>query len=771
MKKLFSVLNRFFATPEVCTREKFEAILDDPRVAEVNRAAAAEPDHELRAKIKKQLPGFCFHATFTDGHRCNESAVASGLYMIDLDEICTEMTMPEYYQSLVRGRELELGIVLGHVTPSGRGLRMVGICPQGYDVQQSQLWLLDMLGVTEFDGVVKDFARFSYACSRGQLTYYDPERMFGECEGPDASAQSKGGLKIEDIEYQELNADGTEKVPAQSTELQVVKEVKHHDVLCYKGVPYGNIVDTVLLSLGIAGAPAQGERNSTLYTLTRLMRYLCDFNYELLMTILPSFGLSQIEKQNTVKSALGSVRSADVPQKLRDIVERLQKEQGLEFDRLAAATTNNFDCKKLPRLPKLLRLLVKAYPEEYQPAVLAAALAMLGTLATNIRGYYLDGQIQSLEFLVHICAPQASGKSFTRNLVDLLMEPINAEDAAGRAQERKYNEEKKANKNKSKQPEDPRAVIRNVPGTVSNAMLLKRADYAQGKHLFTFCEEIDTLVRGNKAGSWSAKSDILRQAFDNAQWGQDYMSDNSYSGMVNLYYNVLTCGTPNATHRFFHDVEDGLVSRYIFATLPDMMGTRMPKFGHLSKRELEEVRQEVKRLHNLSSGNPEDPTIVVHAPAVLKAIDDWEEERRLEYLRDQSNPALELLRRRAGVVGFRAGLLCCQLGSEKLAAEFAVWMANYTLHQQLCLFGEEMNRELEKNQQIREQYETKRLGHNVQLIDQLPVEFTLQDLIQARLGQGLTIEAATLRSVIFRWIKNGMLVKVAEGRWRKPDAV
>ena len=85
-------------------------------------------------------------------------------------------------------------------------------------------------------------------------------------------------------------------------------------------------------------------------------------------------------------------------------------------------------------------------------------------------------------------------------------------------------EEKRARKNSKQQPEDPRAKIRIVPGTVSNAMLFKRLDCAEGEHLFTYAEEIDTLSKGRKSGAWSQKDDIMRQAFDNSICGQDYMS-------------------------------------------------------------------------------------------------------------------------------------------------------------------------------------------------------------------------------------------------------
>ena len=42
-------------------------------------------------------------------------------------------------------------------------------------------------------------------------------------------------------------------------------------------------------------------------------------------------------------------------------------------------------------------------------------------------------------------------------------------------------------------------------------------------------------------------------------------------------------------YRFFKDVEDGLVTRFCFAQLPDMFGAEMPDFLSYTDEEREEV--------------------------------------------------------------------------------------------------------------------------------------------------------------------------------------
>ena len=53
----------------------------------------------------------------------------------------------------------------------------------------------------------------------------------------------------------------------------------------------------------------------------------------------------------------------------------------------------------------------------------------------------------------------------------------------------------------------------------------------------------------------SQKSDIYRLAFDNAKYGQMYMSDNSYNYNGPVYYNLLLTGTPNGMYRFFQTLK------------------------------------------------------------------------------------------------------------------------------------------------------------------------------------------------------------------------
>ncbi len=819
---MFDFVKKFNGRPEICTLAKFEEIVRAKYVADTCKeiadlmklrlekveqqlAASTEPGEraelekqekalwEQVAVLKKRLPAFCFHAHFTDGRRKNSSAKKSGLCIFDIDDI----TNPQATFDETRDRLKDLGVLLAHVTPSTRGLRYVFRIPRGKNIAQAQLWFANQMGIRQYDGCTKDMARISYAVTEKYILFTDEEGLFGneEAAGSFSAGNSSAGNSSA------ANPSGKSAInhsesplenPSDGNKSQVTNETK---VLStdFKGIPYQLIIDRLLLSIGVDGEPVEGERNTTLFALVRELRYICDFSLQRLLQVVPRWGMSEQEVEQTVQSALSTVRRTDMPPHLAQALSQLEAQQ--------TESTLNTQKKFEPvpeHLPRMLQLLTKSYPAEYHAAILIASLPVLGTLATHARAIYFDGAEHSPSFLDCIVAPQASGKSCTRKIVDLLMGRLQQQDNKEREKERRWMEEKRARKNSKQQPEDPRAKIRIVPATVSNAMLFKRLDCSCGEHLFTYAEEIDTLSKGRKSGAWSQKDDIMRQAFDNSVCGQDYMSDNSWSAMVRVYYNTLTCGTPVAVRRYYNDVEGGLVSRVCFAQLPDMLGAKMPIFGRLTKEDQAEINSWVKKLMaigkdgstagNASSevstaesqstdapaaqpddltdeGTAESNSVVYEIPKVKQVIWDWMEARRLEYLETQENPALDIFRRRAAVIGFRAGLIATLLSDEKEtdeAADFAKWVANFSLSQQLDMFGDEMNRLVLEGENIAQ---SKKTTTNYQsLLSSLPAEFTVEQLVAKRMELGYK---TSIKMVVYRWAHNNIIEKLGKNKYRK----
>ena len=497
----------------------------------------------------------------------------------------------------------------------------------------------------------------------------------------------------------------------------------------------------------LGGDPVEGERNTRLYAAARYLRYIADFSPARLASLLPAYGLAREEVAHIAESACRSPRAAQMPPLLARIVAELSQaaEEGE-----AEAAAPAMPAREMPPMPDLFRIFTDTCPPEYRAAMVLSLLPICGTLATRIRGEYIDRTAHSPSFMTCLIAPQASGKSFTRVPVRLLLEEVAQQDAVERAKEQAYMQALRKAKNASKQPEDPRALVRIVPVSISVSKLLKRLDTCEEQHLFSFSEELDTLTKSNSAGAWAQKTDIYRLAFDNAEYGQDYMSDNSYSALVRVYYNLLLCGTPGAAARFFKNAEDGLVSRFIFLRLPDMFGAQLPKFRPLTRREQDQVRGYA---HQLSGARA-----VVKTTLLKKGLALWQEEKRLEALETES-AALDTFRRRAGVIGFRAGMLANVLtaGETKANVAFARWVADVVLDEQCALFGRQLEDQTAEAQKGGQR-------HTANLYRLLPETFDRGELIALRMKNR---QSSNVNGLLFRWMKNGMIERTDRNTYKK----
>ena len=723
--------------PQLCTPEKWDELIDSPEVKniceQIGKLDASAADYgERKQALKKRLPIIIPHAaSFKNGKRVSADAVPSGLAMLDVDHVEKPR---EWWDSLMEIASTEHlkknGIYLIAITASGKGLRVIGRRQKGESIEAAQLRIASVLGITEYDAVTKDLARASYVVPREYVLYEDREGLFNpnKAETPDSIRQNGRSLLA---------------LPA------------HVETAEYRGIPYSAIVQQLMLSIGAADGAEQGERNTVYFSLACYMRYICDFDAALLLRVLPGFGLGEQERRQAIASAIGRPRKSEMPMVLQSAIAVCERERDAgSADRpyMVDAST----ALPLPELPRLLKLVCRRLPEDYRAAMIIASLPVLGTLATRIRFEYLDRQIQSLSFFSCITAPAASGKSFIRKPIDLLLTPINEQDAIEREKEQAYKDKLRASKNSKNQPEDPHACPRNNGVAISIAKLLQLLTYAEGKHLIGIGEEMDTLVKSERAGVWSQKSDIYRLAFDNAEYGQAYMSEASFNAHIKVYYNLLLTGTPNSMRRFFKDLENGLATRVCFAQLPDTSFTEIPVFAPYSESEKAEIIHWARQL------DAEQGTIT--CPQVGTVIAEWLEKKRQQAI-DADSHAMDTLRRRAAVMGFRAGMLCYLLENRKFTktvASFAEWVAEYIFRNQMELWGEQLEQELTGALDALSDR-----GAASSLLSLLPNEFTTGDLIKLRARKNQSVKTAAISMVLNRWKNNRRIEPCGNKTWRK----
>ena len=670
---------------------------------------------------KKELPVWLPLAeSFTNGTRKADDAQPSGLFFLDIDEkgLTEELWGKVWDENLIE----ECRIVY-FAESAGGGTHIWAWRTPSLSIEEDIQKLASRLGVS-YDSHVTDLARCCFMVSEQYVKLMDPAIFEPLSEEQKALYQTtpspsySGGESSEEISY-----SGGES---------------------YKGIAYEKIVQALLWKLGYGDAPAEGERNTALYTMTRYMRFICDFNEQKLFSIMPHWGLADHEVMSTIKSAVGSTRPSDIPSQMKEVLSFLgaSMESGDEdSDEALCAPVEK-------ELPGILQDLSDHSPEEFKEATLMAAMPMLGTLATSIRAKYRDGKLNSPSFIVDIEAPQATGKSFVDNEFELLMDPIIKQDEVEWQKEIEYSLAKK----NGEEVENPCSQIRIIEPNIGVSAFLERALYAKGKHLFTYAPEIETVLKNNKGGAWTEKNDLFRLAYDNKPWGQHRISKDSFSGKVTLYYNMVMCGTPNKCRAFFADAESGLVSRVTPVLLPDMTGAKMPHFKEWSKEEEEKVKRQCLCLM--------DEEGEVELPLINKAIEEWDESKRQEYLQTLRY-SLDVLRRRAALNGFRAGIIAYLLEGRKeteRAIKFAVWYAERCLHYQLMIYGDKID--ALHNGSISPQASK----GNIRYLDALPKEFTKEDLVNLRLANN---ESAVVKTIICRWGKEEKIKKIGPNLWQK----
>ena len=704
-------------------------------------------DPDEMARLKRQLPVITPHACrFTgDGTRKSANAVPSGLVMLDIDHIDDPRDFFSRWIAPVLTAENKIYFVA--ITPSGHGIRVIAEREAGESIPAAQKRLAHYFALTEFDAVTKDLARASFLMPWSYVLYCEPTGL--NFNTPEQEAVITTHFSQLDTQPATSPLPHREASISSPSERPIGGTPSYSEASTFRDIPYSDIVSHLENLLG--GTPSEGERNQFYFTLVRYMRYICDFNADKCVAVLPDYGLSIGERHATAMSSVNRPRKSAMPDLLNRAITAAQQaisEGEAHASSLIASSPDN-----LPPLPRVLELICRRLPESFRPAMVIASLPILGALATRVRFQYLDKQEHSFSFMSCISAPAATGKSFIRKPVNLLLTPIDRQDEIERKREEEYKDALRAAKNSKMQPTNPRACPRNNGINVSIAKLLQLLAYSDGKHLIGIGEEIDTLVKSERAGVWSQKSDIYRLGFDNAKYGQNYMSDNSFSANVPVFYNLLLTGTPGGMYRFFKDVEDGLVTRFCFAQLPDMFGSDIPAFENYTEAEEREIIDIADTLDKAAG--------TIACSHVGVRIRRWLNDKRELAIREDSR-AVDTLRKRAAVIGYRAGMLAYLLNEcvyTKEVGQFTSWVAEYVFQNQMELFGSKFEEVAQSQIRVRENR-----SQVVSLLQALPEQFSKSDLMALRARNG---QSTNIAMVISRWKAAGFIKQVEKNTYRK----
>ena len=699
-------------------------------------------------ELKHRLPVWTPHcAEFKDNHRAIADAVKPlNRLMLDFDEKGhTDDILSKFSQkgpSLLCGN-LEVLLVEESVR---RGTHVLVELPEGMTPEEAQALMQEATGFTP-DAAVKDVARCIYMVPEDHTKYVNP-MLFEAAENNNSAADDHGLTRTSCF-------DAENNSPSQS----VKSDAK------FKNIPYASIIAEWWHRNG--GEPAEGERNVKLHKLAVNLRAICDNKKEVLMQVMPRFGLSDMELKSVVDSACKEPPKG-ISKVMQQILEseelRMKNEEfasahpELQLDDDAQSDSSLFTLHSSLKkaLPIGLKESLVGVPVSMHMPTLIGIMPICGAYADGVEVEYCDGNIHHLGLMAIIHGEQASNKSVVKNAIDVWKRQFDDEDALARKREEEWKERKKGRKANEKAPEDPHVLIRQVPVTVSCSTLLKRFKNSGGHTLYSFGEELDTLRKTNGAGSWSSKYDIYRLSFDRGEWGQDYNSDAAESGVVKVAYNWTMLGTNGALRKCFKadNIENGLSSRVMLAEMPDSSFQKMPKFGKRSAEDEARIQEAVTRLRGFTG--------LIDVPRLRKTIEQWCEEKRVEAAKDIDH-VKDIYRKRAAVIGFRCGVIFHLLSGKeketKACLDFATMMAEYCLQQQIKAFGEAL-----ENQFVDARDACIRYGSNHSVFDQLAPAFTMDDL--RALKRGFCGEAA-LRKIISRWYRDHWIEKTDRTHWKK----
>ena len=693
------------------------------------RGGMSREDFETKkTELKKRLPAFCFHAHFKNGRRLNAEAEPSGLSILDIDHI---KGSPEvFFNEKVKDRTSELGIVLVHKTPSGEGLRLVFVIPQGKGLVEAQQWLSKQIGLEAFDEACKDLARCSFAVPEEYVLFLDEEKLFGAIEPIEA---------IEAIEPIEAIETIDTTAPVLSKHLFVFDLCREQAGLKDVDVnARGSRHNSLLAILSVGAARLLSEAEAMAVVERRMPEF---FREPDCRQLIHDF-YAKYHDDSKIMSATVQRINARAEQLAQLSKEKKDKEDD-ETDEPAETTPANPSDSEtaIPPIPGLKQSLT-GVPEQMRMPALCALLPMAAAYADDVTFRYCDGREQRLGLMSIVVGEQASGKSVCKDIIDLWRQPMDEDDEQGRRKEDEWKKKRKNRRANEKLDPEPEVLIRDVPITISCSTLLKRLKNAQGHTLYSFCSELDTLRKTNGAGSWSSKYDIYRLAFDHDEWGQDYNSDQAESGMVSVGYNWTILGTYGALGKCFkgENIENGLSSRVIVSEMPDSAFAPMPTFQDRRDRDAQAILAAVNTLRAKHG--------FVDTPRLRKAIAHWVEDKRQQALQ-RIDRVMDTYRRRAAVIGMRCGVVAFLLSGEKETKhviDFSLMMAEYVLKEQCRLFGDVL-----RKQYAADSDDTRRNSKNRAVFDRLADTFTSHDILALKND----VSDAAARMIIKRWREAG----------------
>lgn len=749
--------------------------------------AVRSSDGETKAEAKKHLPAITFCGT-TEKTRAAQYMQPTDLVMIDIDHCDNPMDVWETLAPVWSLEDKLKEILLVHITPSGRGLRIVFMAEEGTSsLEENMSRFNDKYNLSRFgdvDMACKDYSRLSFLPIASEILWANNEAL-----GASNETIYRGILKNNSADNREMVKNGELFSDEESVVGFTENEIVEFDAYDYKGTSLKTIIDKWV---EVQGPPGKGEVHNYYNEMVKNFRNIVSNNKRALLYLLPRFGHSASECWSSIQSICRVNTLSSLPKPfyffLKDngFYQRNVSGSGKLAEYMLADETEESP-DGLPWLPPVFREFVKITPKDFRLSVINALMPIMGTLTSYLQSkYYYDARLHTTSFFSVIYAPAGTGKGFVERLQDVLFHDLKVRDYVQQARENIYLNTLNKKGANDKAPDQPHTSLRLIPPKNSEAEFLQKQKDNHGYHMFTYAAEMDSWAKGVKAAGGN-KDDMIRIAWDNGEYGQQFKSASTFKGVVNLYWNVLITGTVQQLMGYFKNVENGLITRCAFTTIENQEFADAPIWKELSKKDLSSIRKFMARCDRNTYTEPcellpEDVDVVpenkfdneihwqfqfmdrktVDMGWLQGCIEDFLSENRKKAALDLDK-ARDVFRRRVAVRGFRLGLICYALWERprevdlKRCIPFIRWWMDHDLESSLKLWGNRYNNEVEDMPNLNQR----------SLFTELAQAFTKNDVYAQCIRQGIK---TPVRQIVYQWIKLGYVKKTGKNEYEKLSA-
>lgn len=776
------------------------------------------------ATAKTKLPAVCWTGTLPEGAtRKARDMKPTGMYMVDIDHCENVHEAWEDIQKTMRviGEETDydFNLMLAHITPSGKGLRLVFKCTENFtSLAEHMTWIKERLSLDrygDFDECVHDISRISFIPQFEDILYIDNEIFNApfyfnpiinneQQKVPNGSAVAVSATSAQPSAKAENNEE--EKQPETPVTWLGYDVQEIIDKMYAKALPSKAKSNRHESSLKLASdllVLTDGDKNEVERVLRRqswVQEIIAERDENVAQTIESAIQRKTKKEGESLYQGVSRKMSLAIKAitgktyyeiKRQQYADEIAEQEDVSED----SDMQGEEAKKLvnpissmPTPPPVIRELISVAPEDFKVPAINSLLPILGTLTSYVRTEdKSNAKTLSTSFFSIIYAPPSSGKSFVERYINLLLRDLFLRDEVNDARDAIFarSQQKKSANDRSEAV--PQTSIRIMEAKNSEAEFLEKQRNNCGHHMFTYCSEIDQWRKGIRAAGGN-KDDMVRIAWDNGKYGQNFKSSNTFKGKVALYWNVLIAGTSDQLAAYFKNVTNGLVTRCSFAEIENQQfQSKIPQWGKWSTKDMKVINAFIDRCDNKTYAEPlaynpadcysvgdEDfdkevpwhftfkPFEQVSIDWITKTIERFNEEQ-CNRARIDSDEARDTFRRRVGERGKRLALLCTQLygkpmtkADKELCKKWIAWWMRQDIENILKPFGKKYIEAMQEA--ISPDYKGKTI------LERLPEEFSSGEV--KRISEILGLKTPP-RQVIFNWIEAGVVEKFAKDRWRK----